>query len=453
MPHLSSICPAWPLMLFLSLAMQPGFSQNYVYTYAGDGSPGYVDGDASVARFNTPFGIALGPDGSLYLADGGNHAIRKVSPEGVVSTYAGTGVAGHADGPASAAQFNSPINLCFGPEGNMYVSDFQNQRIRKITPAGEVSTIAGDGFAGYEDGPALRARFNYPRGICIDNQGNLYVGDSWNHRIRKISAGGTVSTWAGGGTAMGVQSVGSYVDAAGTDARFYTPTELSIDEEGNIYAADAYNHRIRKISPSQIVTTLAGSGGSGPNAGGFQDGPGDEARFDVPTTCHVTPSGGVFVGDGSNNRVRKITPGGYVSTFAGTGEAGFQDGPDTLAQFDFPRGIALDTSRSRLYVVDYNNHAIRYIQLEPATGAQEVGDINFQVYPNPFNGQVTITLGQEMSNLAIAVSNATGQVVYAKRHIPGKAFDIGLASLPPGLYYLSARQGGKTLVAKKLIKR
>ncbi|MCB9265016.1 MAG: hypothetical protein H6558_08325 [Lewinellaceae bacterium] len=119
--------------------------------------------------------LFISKSGLQTCSDGGNHVIRKISPEGEVSTYAGAGIAGHADGPASEARFNNPINLCFDPEGNLYVSDFQNQRIRKITPGGEVSTIAGDGFVGYEDGPALQARFSYPRGICIDTEGNLCI--------------------------------------------------------------------------------------------------------------------------------------------------------------------------------------------------------------------------------------------------------------------------------------
>ena len=252
---------------------------------------------------------------------------------------------------------------------------------------------------------------------------------------------------------MGVQSVGDYVDAAGTDARFYTPTELSIDADNNIYVADAYNHRIRKISASQSVTTLAGSGGFGPDAGGFQDGPGDIARFNVPTACHVTLSGDVYAGDGSSNRVRKITPGGYAATFAGSGQAGFEDGPDTLAQFNFPRGIVLDSSRNRLYVVDFNNHAIRYIQLEPATAAREPGAAEFQVYPNPFNSQVAVTLGREASNLSVAVIGASGQVVYAQKLTTGNTFHFNLDGPPPRLYYLSVWQAEGLLVAKKVIKR
>ena len=444
---------AWPFIFCLFLSAQASFGQNYVYTYAGTGSPGYVDGDTSVARFNNPFGIALGPEGYLYLADGNNHVIRKVSTEGQVTTYAGAGIAGYADGPANEARFNSPINLCFDPEGNLYVSDFLNQRIRKISPSGEVTTIAGTASPGYADGPALEAQFNYPRGICIDNQGNLYISDSWNHRIRKISTGGIVSTWAGGGTSMGVQSVGSYVDSTGTGARFYTPTELTIDASNNIYVADAYNHRIRKIDTNQSVTTLAGSGGFGPDAGGFQDGPGATARFNVPTACHATPSGDVYVGDGSSNRVRKITPGGYVTTFAGSGAAGFEDGLDTLAQFNFPRGITLDNSRNRLYVVDFGNHALRYIQLEPVSGTEEPGAIQFQVYPNPCNDWVTINLGQERSHVTITLSNTSGQELQTKNITPSKTISLNLAGLPPGLYYLSARQGEHTLVTKKLIKQ
>ncbi len=135
----------------------------------------------------------------------------------------------------------------------MYVSDFINQRIRKISNDMEVTTIAGSGQAGYLEGPADEAKFNYPRGICLDDTGNIYIGDSWNHRIRKISTDGIVSTWAGGGTTIGVQSVGDYVDASDTAARFYTPCEVSIDQFNNIFVADAYNHRIRKIDPTRMV--------------------------------------------------------------------------------------------------------------------------------------------------------------------------------------------------------
>ncbi|MCK5339239.1 MAG: hypothetical protein KAJ50_10520, partial [Bacteroidales bacterium] len=263
-------------------------SQNYVSTYAGTGSPGFVNGDTSVASFNRPFGICIDPEGNLYLADAYNHCIRKIGIDGQVSVYAGTGTAGYLDGPADEAKFNQPINIVLDEDGSMYVSDFINQRIRKISADLQVTTIAGSGTAGLQNGPASQAQFNYPRGICLDDTGNIYIGDSWNHRIRKISVDGMVSDWAGGGTVIGVQSVGDYVDASDTAARFYTPCELSIDQSNNIFVADAYNHRIRKIDPDRMVTTVAGSGDSGPDGGGFQNGASDTAQFKVPTACHVT---------------------------------------------------------------------------------------------------------------------------------------------------------------------
>ena len=301
------------------------YSQNYVTTYAGTGSPGFVNGDTSVASFNKPFGICIDPEGNIYLADAYNHCIRKIGIDGQVSVFAGTGSAGYLDGPADEARFNQPINICLDEEGNMFVSDFINQRIRKVSSEMEVTTIAGSGQAGYLEGPAAEAKFNYPRGICLDDTGNIYIGDSWNHRIRKISTDGIVSTWAGGGTTIGVQSVGDYVDASDTAARFYTPCEVSIDQYNNIFVADAYNHRIRKIDPTRMVSTIAGSGESGPDGGGFQNGIGTEAMFKVPTACHVSLTGSIYVGDGENQRVRKITTDNIVSTFAGSGETGFEN--------------------------------------------------------------------------------------------------------------------------------
>ncbi len=334
-------------------------SQVQVTTLTGTGLPGFVDGDTSIAQFNEPFGICLDQEGNLYLADAQNHCIRKISTEGIVSTYAGTGLEGHMDGEASEAQFNQPINICFDDKGNMYVSDFINQRIRKISSNMIVTTIAGSGIAGYQEGLAMEAKFNYPRGICLDDTGNIYIGDSWNHRIRKISTLGIVSTWVGGGSTIGVSSVGDYIDARDTSARFYTPCELSIDQYNNIFVADAYNHRIRKIDSQRMVSTIAGSGGFGPESGGFHNGTGDQAQFDTPTALEVILNGTIFVGDLRNHLLRKISTDNMVTTAAGSGEPGFANGPDTLAQFNFPRGNVFDYNLNRIYIVDYNNHAIR----------------------------------------------------------------------------------------------
>jgi hypothetical protein len=434
------------------------YSQNYVTTLAGQGSPGFLDGDTSEAMFNRPFGITIDPDGNLYLADAYNHRIRKIDTDGQVTTFAGTGQAGYEDGPASEARFNQPLNICFDAEGNMYVSDFINQRIRKISTDMEVTTIAGTGVPGFNDGPALEAQFNYPRGICADDTGNIYVGDSWNHRVRKISTDGLVTTWAGGGDTIGVQSVGGYVDASDTSARFYTPCELSIDQYNNIFVADAYNHRIRKVDPSRMVTTVAGSGGHGPDGGGYKDGPNDSAEFNVPTACHVMMDGRIFVGDGSNQRVRFIGI-EEVTTFAGTGEAGFEDGVDSLATFDFPRGSVFDYETNRLYIVDFNNHAIRTIHIEDdITEIAELPlELSLAAYPNPFGQSATIayqlskpgTVDIEIYDLmGRGVSLISDEVVASGKH----EFVWRSETYPPGVYFCRIKTGGsgKTI---KIVKR
>ena len=432
-------------------------SQNYVTTYAGTGSSGFVNGDTSVASFNRPFGICIDPSGNVYLADAYNHCIRKIGTDGQVSVYAGTGTSGYLDGPAAEAKFNQPINICFDEEGNMYVSDFINQRIRKISADMQVSTIAGTGDDGHQNGPAAEAQFNYPRGICIDDTGNIYIGDSWNHRIRKISVDGMVSDWAGGGTVIGVQSVGGYVDASDTAARFYTPCELSIDQYNNIYVADAYNHRIRKIDTERMVTTVAGSGESGPDGGGFQNGYADTAQFKVPTACHVTLDGSIYVGDGSNQRVRKIGTDHMVSTFAGSGETGFENGPDSLATFDFPRGSVYDYNLNRLYVVDYNNHAVRIIHIASGTGIIDMENSpRGNIYPNPFKQDTNIEYELiQPVKVSISIYDQLGKQVESildevqqtgKHVISWRSED-----LPGGVYFCVLKMGDK-MQTMKLIK-
>ncbi|MEZ5194966.1 MAG: hypothetical protein R2764_00785 [Bacteroidales bacterium] len=185
-------------------------------------------------------------------------------------------------------------------------------------------------------------------------------------------------------------------------ARFYTPCEVSIDPFNNIFVADAYNHRIRKIDPSRMVTTIAGSGDSGPDAGGFQNGLAGQALFKVPTACYVSLTGSIYVGDGENQRVRKITTNGMVETFAGSGETGFENGPDSLATFNFPRGCVMDYTAHRLYVVDYNNHAIRIIHLSEITSRHEIELANeIIIYPNPATNFLTVTSENDQKSLLL----------------------------------------------------
>jgi sugar lactone lactonase YvrE len=440
-------------LLLLSLAFATASAQNTVHTYAGTGFAGFVNGDTSVASFNTPRGIALDAAGNLYLCDGLNHCIRKIATDGTVSTYAGTGVAGFADGPAATAQFREPYNLTVDPAGNVFVSDFLNQRIRKIDTTGMVTTIAGTGAIGYQDGPALSAQFNYPRGICLDATGNLYIGDSWSHRIRKIDTQGNVSTYAGGGNVFAVQGTSSFLDGPDTTARFWAPTEVSIDSAGNLYVADAYNQRIRKVDTGRVVSTWAGSGPVGPNAGGFQNGPGNQALFKIPAACYAGPDGSIYVGDGSSYRVRKIDPAQYVSTFAGSGVSGFTNGPDTLAEFSFPRATVLDPARNRLYVVDVNNHAIRYIQIGPTVAAEEPGSMEVEVYPNPFEDRVRVRMHGRSAEVEMKTLNAMGQVVIpqiAWRNGPETELDF--SQQVPGIYYLAIRLESGATIVKKVLK-
>lgn len=427
-------------------------SQNTVHTYAGIGFPGFTNGDTSIAAFDNPHGIVLNAAGDLFIADGGNHVIRKIATDGTVSTLAGTGQSGYVDGPAGFARFNDPYNICIDPAGNVYVSDFLNQRIRKISTAGIVSTVAGTGVAGYLDGPDSIAQFNYPRGICIDAAGNLYVSDSWNHRIRKITPGGMVSTWAGGGTSIGVQSLGDYVDAADTSARFYTPTEISIDANNNIFVADAFNHRIRKIDANQVVTTVAGSGMTGQMAGGFQNGPGNQALFDTPAAVHVTGDGTLFVGSGPSNRVRMIDTTNYVSTFAGSGSSGFGNGVDSLATFNFPRATAFDQARNRLYVVDVYNNAIRYVQ-GPFTSIPDIESNVVHIFPNPFSNQLTIHSELISAPFDLVIYDLLGKEILVHKDSEGGEVRLDMTKLTPGSYFLKIVAEDGSVVIKRLIKQ
>jgi sugar lactone lactonase YvrE len=314
----------------------------------GEDTGGYADGPGAEAKFKEPTGVAADSAGNVYVADWSNNRIRKISPDGVVTTFAGSGDRAYSDGTGEAAKFAGPNGVALDSAGNIYVADRFNHRIRKISPAGVVTTIAGS-TEGYADGPVAEAKFNQPTGVTVDSAGNVYVADTGNHRIRKISSAGAVTTIAGSGTA------GFADNATGTSAQFNRPFGVAVDSTGNVYVADYDNHRIRKISPAGAVSTLAGNGEQG-----FADGTGAAAKFSVPFGVAVDSAGNVYVADTGNNRIRKISPVGVVSTLAGSGEYGYADGSLSAAKFATPRGVAVE-SAGNIYVADFRNNRIRKI--------------------------------------------------------------------------------------------
>jgi alpha-tubulin suppressor-like RCC1 family protein len=321
-----------------------------VTTFAGMGGfRGFADGTGSAAQFQYPAGIAIDGSGNLFVADTNNCTIRKVTSAGVVSTLAGSPLNfGSADGVGSAAQFDFPSGIATDGSGNLYVADASNHTIRRVTQAGVVTTVAGvAGHSGCTDGTGSMALFSFPSGIATDGSGNMYVADT-NNTIRKVTPVGVVTTLAGMGGLSGS------VDGTGTSAQFNFPKNIAIDATRNLYVTDTNNNTIRKITPAGVVTTIAGLAGYYGNS----DGAGSVARFAQPAGVAVDSVGNLYVTDG-NNTIRRVTPGGVVTTVAGlAGFYGNSDGTGSAAQFYLPVGLVVDSTGS-LYIMDAGNDTIR----------------------------------------------------------------------------------------------
>ncbi len=306
-----------------------------VAVFAGSGTAGAVDGTGTAASFKNPAGLAMDSAGNMYVADSGNKKIRKITSAGIVSSLAGSGSIGTANGTGAAASFFGLLGVVVDSAGNVFVADTANNLIRKITPAADVTTVAGSGLAGSVDATGASASFNWPWGVALDGAGNLYVVDTNNHKIRKVTPAGVVSTFAGSGTA-------GYADGTGANAAFNTPSGIVSDSAGNLYVVDSFNQRIRKITPAGVVSTLAGSG-----TPGSADGTGTAASFSGPAELAIDTAGNLYVADGGNGAVRKITPAGAVTTLA-TG-------------LSLPYGVAVDAA-GVVYVSDWNTHNIYKVQ-------------------------------------------------------------------------------------------
>jgi sugar lactone lactonase YvrE len=318
-----------------------------VSTLAGDGNFGFKEGPGPIAEFNSPNSLALDGSGNLYVADVINNRIRKITPDGVVSTLAGS-TKGYKEGQGADAKFYYPYGVA-GNSDVLYVADANNNRIRKLTLGGDVSAFAGDGAAGHKEGAGSVAEFKNQEGVAVDGSGNIYVADTYNSCIRKITPAGEVSTLAGNG-------MYGFKDGAGSVARFSFPTGVAVDGNGNVYVADVDNNRIRKITPAGMVSTLAGEGSAG-----YNDGQGAMALFNNPGGVAVDKFGNVFVAEYINSTIRKITPDGYVYTVAGHGVDGFREGPGPVAAFTYPSGVVVDGAGT-IYVADAGNYRIRKLE-------------------------------------------------------------------------------------------
>lgn len=317
-------------------------------TYSG-AAAGDAIGTLEEARFRTPEGLIMDSKGNLIVADRGNNRIKMITPGGQVSVVAGTGVAGNIDGAANVAQFRNPYKVGIDKDDNIYVADNGNHRVRKIAAGtGMVTTIAGSS-AGFLDGIGTAARFNGPIAIATDLNGNVYVADNNNHAIRKIAPGGLVTTIGGNGTS-------GYGDGVWPNVLFANPSGVAVDAEGNVLVADRKNNRIRKITMATgVVTTIAGNGQKE-----SLDGNGLKSAFSEPFGISVDARGMLYVADLTSHMIRLLRPSGEVITLGGDGTAGFADGGKTGSKYNQPTDAVADAA-GNVFVADLSNSRIRKI--------------------------------------------------------------------------------------------
>ena len=333
----------WATALALSgllITDRPALAAESSYTFttlAGSlGSAGSADGTGTAAQFNRPIALAVDGAGNVYVVEGASFRLRKITPEGAVTTLPGS--------------FNYPAGVAIDGNGTLYVANTSEQSIDTVSAAGVVTALAGGGRApGYADGTGSAAKFNYPYGVAVDGLGNAYVADTFNNVIRKITSAGVVSTLAGQAPQPG------FLDGTGGEARFNNPLALAADAGGTVFVADFLNQTIRKITPAGVVTTLAGKA---PLSGGA-DGTGADARFDSPYGIAIDSQGNLFVAEEFNHTVRQVTAAGEVTTIGGLAKSpGSADGAGNVARFNRPAGIAVD-SQGNIYVADQFNHLVR----------------------------------------------------------------------------------------------
>jgi RHS repeat-associated protein len=333
--------------------------KNTITAAAGNGIEGFSGDGGPATEAQLALGaadIAVGPDGSLYIADDSNHRVRRVGPDGLITTFAGNGTFGFSGdgGPATEAQLFLPRVLTVGPDGSLYIGDDQGRRIRKVRPDGIITTVAGNGTVGVsgDGGPATEAQLGFITGLAVGPDGSLYLADNMNNLVRRVGPDGIITRVAG----TGIEGFSGDGGPA-TEALLDNPLDVSVGLDGSLYIADRSNHRIRRVGPDGLITTFAGNGIDGFSGDG---GPATEARLSSPRTLAIGPDGSLYVGDNRPlllpHHVRRVGPDGLITTFAGSGFNGFSGfsgdgGSATAARLGFIRGVAVGPDSS-LYILE-----------------------------------------------------------------------------------------------------
>jgi streptogramin lyase len=419
-----------------------------IYTFAGDGTLAY-GGDsvqATSAQLYDPKGVTVDLSGNVYMTESSHH-IRKISTNGIITTIGGGSFNGLGDGgPALQAQFLTPTGIAVDTLGNIYIADYNNHRIRIINSSGIVNTFAGGGSSQADSVAATSAWLSYPNGVAVDKIGNVYISDFGHAKIRMVNQAGIITTIAGNG-------LGTYSGDGGpaTSASINGPVGITVDNANNIYFADYYNNRIRKINTNGIITTVAGNG-----TGGFSgDGAlATNAKLNQPQGVAIDGLGNIFITDWSNGRIRKVDPSGIITTYAGTGTWGGtgDNGPASLATITQPFGITVDVTGS-IYFSDVANNKLRKVSPTGcATGisTNKLNDKSLFLSPNPSSGSFNVEINFDIKNGHFVLYNSLGQAVF-KQSITQGLNTVETRGLAKGLYYYGFFQDNNLICADKCV--
>jgi sugar lactone lactonase YvrE len=435
------------LSIFLFISSQL-INAQIISTFAGTGTGGFSGdgGSALNAELYEPEGLARDGSGNIYVADGANNRIRVISTSGIISTFAGNGTAGYGGdgGLATNANLNYPSGVAVDNKGNVYIADQSNHCVRKVDTTGIITTIAGTGILGYsgDGGVGTSAQLHTPSGVTVDTIGNVYIADANNNRVRKVNTGGIITTVAGNGTA-GFSGDGGQATVAAVNH----PTGVAVDNAGNLFIAAWGNQRIRKVNTSGTISTIAGNGTAGFSGDG---GAATLAELNNPFGVQLDGAGNLYVADFVNNRIRRINTSGTITTITGNGTSGFSGdgGAATSAELYHPSGVIFDDS-GNMYIADFVNNRVRMVT-NVVVGINEKTNKNAPViiYPNPTSDYLHVET-TSTSQFDIDLYDITGKKVLSRTSI--SKLNLNVTSFVEGIYSLRIQTANGTTYRRVII--